>query len=105
MNVATVYIPRGNTRDQYCGTEQIGTRCSTQRQKPRRSTTGNHPVAMAQKRNVSPRTKGESSRRNGQRSAESSRREPASVVMARAPMLIQYGGVILSAARLKKSQR
>src|SRR5215469_12115876 len=88
-NVHMVYIPTGNTRDQYCASYAIGTFSIRWRQNPTLSSKGIHHEHVTQKKKVNPRMNGLISSRNDHCFATSSSRHPARVVMANAPMLIQ----------------
>src|SRR6516165_5327999 len=105
INVATVYIPNGKTSDQYCGSYVIGTRSITCLQKPTITNSGIHQVPVAQKNRVNPRTKGSTLWRKSQLLLLSRSRAPAKVVIASAPMLIQYGGVSFAGSIRRKIQR
>src|SRR5262249_60398697 len=69
-----------------------GTRSRRCRHAPSTSRIGIHQVAVAQNRCVVPFRKGNRSASTGLRPASPTRQAPASVEMAIAPMLIQYGG-------------
>ena len=92
--VQTVYMPSGNTMPQYCGSYVQGktpddvpphAEDEQQRDPPRRG----RPEEQREAGEERPehRHQERPSRRRGSASS------PASVVMATAPMLIQYGGV------------
>src|SRR5262249_20602193 len=91
--VATVYIPRGNTTPQYSGSYRNGKRRHTCRHATRMTSMGIHHVAVAQNMSVRPFTNGTISRTAGACGAASVSIAPASVEIATAPMLTQYGGV------------
>jgi hypothetical protein len=71
------------------------------RQAPSVSSIGIHQVAVAQKSSVRPFRNGRSSASSGESGAAPTRRLPARVEIATAPMLIQYGGARSDGARGK----
>ena len=95
-NVQAVYIPNGKTIPQYWGSYVRGSRLYKCRQAPRMNSSGIHHVPDAQKNSVKPTKKGRISPRKGQSGVARISLAPASVVIATAPMLIQYGGVSVS---------
>src|SRR5690554_881436 len=66
---------------------------------------GIHQVPIAQKNSVNPLRNGRIPGRNTERSALSIKVAPAKVVIATAPILIQYGGVKSSGDRGQNKQR
>src|SRR5215472_3178311 len=105
VNVATVYIPNGKTRDQYWGSYVIGTRSTTCLQKPTMTNSGIHQVPVAQQNSVKPPINGWKSRRTSQLFKLTINCAPANVVIAKAPILIQYGAVSLAGSMRRKIQR
>src|SRR5687767_10533764 len=91
-SVHTVYIPNGNTAPQYSGSYRSGNRRYTCRQIPRITSIGIHQVAVDQNSRVKPLMNGINSLNSGERALCASSIVPASVEIATAPMLIQYGG-------------
>src|SRR6516162_10046082 len=87
--VAAVYMPSGNTIDQYSSRSDRGIRCTTWRQIRSVVSSGIHQVAVAQNSTVAASIVWASPFTSGLAPAIDNMLAPARVVIAAGPMLIQ----------------
>src|SRR5436853_2632091 len=98
-------MPSGKTMPQYNGSYTSGKCLRMCRQIPSMSSNGIHQVPAAQKNKVNPLRNGAIPDKSSHDGAAIINLAPASVVIATAPMLIQYGGVSVTAVSLTNVKR